>query len=111
LAISEEFGLEPGAFPSSLLVASLKELGFDLVLDVNTAADLTIMEEGTELLHRLKARQERSKEYGAVTFGQGKQGPAPMPLFTSCCPGWLNFIEKSEPELAPYISTCKSVSC
>jgi iron only hydrogenase large subunit-like protein len=111
LALPEEFGLAPGAFSSSSIVASLKELGFDLVLDVNTAADLTIMEEGNELLQRLQARQERSKEEGAVTFGQGDPGPAPMPLFTSCCPGWMTFIEKSEPELAPYISTCKSVSC
>jgi NADP-reducing hydrogenase subunit HndD len=110
LALPEEFGLAPGAFPSSKLVASLKELGFDLVLDVNTAADLTIMEEGTELLHRLQARQEHSKDEGPIAFGQGDPGSAPMPLFTSCCPGWMNFIEKSEPELAPYISTCKSVS-
>lgn len=86
------------------MVASLKELGFDLVLDTNTAADITIVEEGTELLHRLEALQEQQD----AAFAQGDPGPAPMPLFTSCCPGWMNYVEKSEPDLAPYLSTCKS---
>ena len=81
-------------------MAALKKLGFDLVLDTNTAADLCIMEEGTELLHRLKAKAELKP------FGEG--GRNALPMFTSCCPGWLQLIEKSEPELAPYVSSCKS---
>lgn len=100
IAFSEVFGQEPGAFKSDLLVASLKEIGFDLVLDTNTAADLTICEEGQELLERILAREE-AKETGEI--------PAkPLPLFTSCCPGWMNLVKNSAPELSPYISTCKS---
>jgi len=90
ISISEEFGLEPGEISPEQLVAALKELGFDLVLDTNTAADLTILEEGTELLHRLRDKDSA------------------LPLMTSCCPGWLTYVEKSDPDLAPYISTCKS---
>jgi NADP-reducing hydrogenase subunit HndD len=104
VSISEEFGLEAGAFSPGLLVAALKNLGFDLVLDTNTAADLTICEEGTELLRRLEARKGKPD----VSFGGDSPDPEPLPLFTSCCPGWMNFIEKGAPELAPYISTCKS---
>lgn len=103
VAISEEFGLEPGQFTPGQLVASLKRLGFDLVLDTNTAADITICEEGTELWARLQARDKNQ-----VSFGKGDPAPQPLPLFTSCCPGWMLYIEKSEPELSPYISSCKS---
>jgi iron only hydrogenase large subunit-like protein len=85
VAISEEFGLGPGAFSSGILVAALKELGFDLVLDTNTAADICICEEGTELLHRIVEQQKRAK---TLKFGEDKPGPEPLPLFTSCCPGW-----------------------
>lgn len=100
IAFSEVFGKEPGAFQADLLVASLKEIGFDLVLDTNTAADLTICEEGQELLERILARED-AKETGEI--------PAkPLPLFTSCCPGWMKLVQKSAPELTPYISTCKS---
>lgn len=111
VAIPEEFGMEPGSLPTGKLVAALKKLGFDLVLDTNTAADLTIMEEGTELLQRLKARAERFRETNAgdsASFGHGDAGPEPLPLFTSCCPGWLTALEKMDPELAPYVSSCKS---
>jgi iron-only hydrogenase group A len=95
--LSEEFGKEPGTYSSGHLVAALKALGFDLVLDTNTAADLTVCEEATELIQRINAaRQPQS-------FSS-----KPLPLFTSCCPGWMNLVEKSYPELAPYISTCKS---
>jgi len=100
IAFSEVFGKEPGAFKADLLVSSLKAIGFDLVLDTNTAADLTICEEGQELLERIMAREE-AKETGEI--------PAkPLPLFTSCCPGWMKLVQKSAPELNPYISTCKS---
>lgn len=100
IAFSEVFGKEPGAFKADLLVASLKEIGFDLVLDTNTAADLTICEEGQELLERILARQE-AQETGTIP-------EKPLPLFTSCCPGWMRLVQKSAPELSPYVSTCKS---
>lgn len=100
VAFSEAFGKEPGAFKADLLVSSLKELGFDLVLDTNMAADLTICEEGNELLERILAR-ERAKE-------TDESAVESLPLFTSCCPGWMQLVKKSAPDLFPYISTCKS---
>ena len=101
ISFPEIYGEEPGSFDTGQLVASLKELGFDFVLDTNTAADLTICEEGTELLHRIMARQAlKEKESG--------RDAEPLPLFTSCCPGWMSMVAKSAPELIPYISTCKS---
>lgn len=100
VGIGEDFGLEPIDVTSGHLVAGLKKLGFDLVLDTNSAADLTIMEKGTELLQCLSKKLDgRDPEV---------PGSHPMPLFTSCCPGWMNLVEKSNPELAAYISTCKS---
>ena len=102
ISFPEMYGEEPGSFNTGQLVASLKELGFDIVLDTNTAADLTICEEGTELLHRIMARQKLKKE------GGGEHDAEPLPLFTSCCPGWMSMVAKSAPELIPYISTCKS---
>ena len=103
ISFPELFQEEPGAYEPGLLVASLKELGFDIVLDTNTAADLTICEEGTELLHRVMAQQK-------IKNGETEGGDVqePLPLFTSCCPGWMTMVEKSAPELIPYISTCKS---
>eukprot|EP00977_Amphora_coffeiformis_P022727 scaffold11394_cov183-Amphora_coffeaeformis.AAC.12 len=106
VGIGEEFGLDPHEITPGQLVASLKKLGFDAVLDTNTAADLTIMEEGTELLQRIQKKMMDDK--ADVPFGQAKPGSKPMPLFTSCCPGWMCLVEKSNPELAAYISTCKS---
>ena len=79
VGLPEEFGLLPGDLSPGQMVACLKELGFDLVLDTNTAADLTIMEEGTELLHRIQARLDDPKIAEENTW----------PLFTSCCPGML----------------------
>ncbi len=111
VAISEAFGLPPGTISAGQLVAALKELGFDLVLDTNTGADLTICEEGTELLHRLEAQQAeycRKKQIEKGGEGEAELRATSMPLFTSCCPGWMQFVEKRAPELAPYISSCKS---
>ena len=109
VGIGEEFGLDPAGIAPGQLVAALKELGFDLVLDTNSAADLTIMEEGTELLQRLSKKLESDKnDEPQVPFGWAAPGSQPLPLFTSCCPGWMNLVEKSYPELAPYVSTCKS---
>ena len=101
ISFPEMYGEEPGTFDTGQLIASLKKLGFDIVLDTNTAADLTICEEGTELLNRVMARQN-SKEEG------GDSDAKPLPLFTSCCPGWMSMVAKSAPELIPYISSCKS---
>ena len=82
-------------------MGALQKLGFDLVLDMNTSADMTICEEATELLHRIQTRLNQSEK--------DPNGHQPhMPLFSSCCPGWLNFVEKFEPDLAKDISTCKS---
>uniref|UniRef100_A0A7S3KY15 Iron hydrogenase small subunit domain-containing protein n=2 Tax=Amphora coffeiformis TaxID=265554 RepID=A0A7S3KY15_9STRA len=102
VCFSEEFGYAPGAFPPGLLVGALKKLGFDMVLDMNTSADMTICEEATELLHRIQTRLNENDS------DNNDDEQHRMPLFSSCCPGWLNFVEKFEPELAKDISTCKS---
>ena len=87
--LGECFGMPIGTNVEGKLVASLRRLGFDQVFDVDTAADVTIMEEGTELLHRLK-------EGG------------PLPLITSCSPGWIKFCEHYYPEFVDNLSSCKS---
>ncbi|MGD8526684.1 MAG: [FeFe] hydrogenase, group A, partial [Thioalkalispiraceae bacterium] len=89
VAISEEFGMKPGTVSTGRMINALRQLGFDYVFDTNFAADLTIMEEGTELVTRLK-HQER------------------LPLFTSCCPGWVNWAEINRPDILPHLSTTKS---
>lgn len=88
-AIGEEFGLPIGTRCTGKLAASLKELGFDGVFDTDTAADVTIMEEGTELIQRLK---------------EGKN----LPIITSCSPGWVKFCEHEFPEFLDNLSTAKS---
>ncbi|EFJ50358.1 iron hydrogenase [Volvox carteri f. nagariensis] len=97
VAISESFGLAPGATTPGQLAESLRCLGFDMVFDTLYGADLTIMEEGTELLSRLQAQLEAHPH-----------SEEPLPMFTSCCPGWIALLEKSYPELIPYVSSCKS---
>lgn len=94
-ALGECFGYEPGTRVTGKMAAALRRLGFDAVFDTNFAADLTIMEEGTELLMRLKR---------AVAGGE----KVALPLFTSCSPGWINFAEFYYPQFLPNISTCKS---
>ena len=89
VAISEEFGMKPGTVSTGRMINALKQLGFDYVFDTNFAADLTIMEEGTELIARLKNKNH-------------------IPLFTSCCPGWVNWVEINRPDLLPHLSTTKS---
>lgn len=96
VSIGEEFGLPPGTLCTGKLVAALKLLGFDYVFDVVSAADVTIMEEGTELIHRLRDTMK------------GKPDAAPLPMFTSCCPGWVEWIEKCAPDLIPYLSSAMS---
>lgn len=94
-ALGEEFGLEPGTLVTGKMVSALRKLGFDYVFDTDFAADLTIMEEGTELLHRLSKHLNGDKD-------------ANLPILTSCCPGWVNFFEHHFPELKDIPSTAKS---
>lgn len=94
-ALGEEFGMKPGTLVTGKLVAALKELGFDYVFDTDFAADLTIMEEGTELLNRLGRFLKGDKD-------------ANIPILTSCCPGWVNFFEHNFPDLKDVPSTAKS---
>ncbi len=94
-ALGECFGYAPGTLVTGKMTAALRGLGFDGVFDTNFSADLTIMEEGTELLTRLKK---------ALVDGES----VPLPLFTSCSPGWINFAEYYYPQFLPNLSTCKS---
>ncbi|NBK99967.1 MAG: iron hydrogenase, partial [Erysipelotrichia bacterium] len=89
VALGEEFGYEPGSFKEKEMVAALRKLGADFVFDTTFAADLTIMEEASELIHRISNK-------------------GVLPQFTSCCPGWVRFAEVYYPELLPNISTSKS---
>jgi len=89
VSIGEEMGLEPGAVTTGQLVAALRRLGFDKVFDTDFSADLTIIEEGHELLERL-------------------QSGGTLPMITSCSPGWIKYIEHFYPDLLAHLSTCKS---
>jgi len=88
-ALGEEFGYPIGTAVTGKMVSALKRLGFDKVYDTVFGADLTIMEEGHELLHRI--------ENNGV-----------LPMITSCSPGWINYCEFNHPELLPNLSSCKS---
>lgn len=88
-ALGEEFGNPIGTDVTGKMVTALRMLGFDRVFDTNTGADLTIMEEGTELIDRIR-------------------GGGVLPLITSCSPGWVKFCEHNFPEMIPNLSTCKS---
>ena len=94
VALGEEFGMEPGTIVTGKMAAALRRMGFDYVFDTDWSADLTIMEEGTELLHRV----------GKVLNGE----KAVLPQFTSCCPAWITFAEKNFPDLLDNLSTAKS---
>ena len=89
-ALGEEFGMADGTFVEGKMVALLRALGVSYVLDTNFAADLTIVEEASELIRRVT------------------KGTAPLPQFTSCCPAWIKFTETYYPELIPNLSTAKS---
>lgn len=93
--IGEAFGLQAGTPVTGQLNTALKRIGFDKVFDTNFTADLTIMEEGTELLLRLKSAIVEKK-------------PVALPQLTSCCPAWIKFIEHVAPDCLKYLSTCKS---
>ena len=89
VSIGEEFGEATGGEWTGKLVTALRNLGFDRVFDTDFTADLTIIEEGHELLHRVK------------TGGT-------LPMMTSCCPGWINYAEQHYPDMLGHLSTCKS---
>lgn len=89
VTLAEEFGLKPGTDICGIMTAALRQLGFDRVFDTSFSADLTIMEEGSELVKRL------------TTGGQ-------LPMMTSCSPGWIKFVEQYYPDFLPNLSTCKS---
>jgi NADH-quinone oxidoreductase subunit G/NADP-reducing hydrogenase subunit HndD len=89
VALGELFDMEPGTIVTGKLVTALKRMGFDAVFDTDFGADLTIMEEASELIYRLKNNKT-------------------LPMLTSCCPAWVKFIEHQFPELLEIPSTCKS---
>jgi iron-only hydrogenase group A len=89
VSLAEEFGMETGKDINGIMNAALRKIGFDKVFDTSFSADLTIMEESAELIHRI------------VNGGV-------LPMITSCCPGWVKFAEEFYPEFLPHLSTCKS---
>lgn len=89
VSIGEEFGIASGVNCEGQLISALKKMGADIVVDTNFTADLVIMEEGTEFLRRFTEKDN-------------------LPMFTSCCPGWVNYIEKNNPDLLPHLSSTKS---
>lgn len=94
-ALGEEFGNKPGTLVTGKMVAALRRLGFDYVFDTDFAADLTIMEEGTELLRRLNGYLKGDKS-------------VKLPILTSCCPAWVNFFEHQFPDMLDIPSTARS---
>lgn len=94
-ALGEMFGMEAGTLVTGKMAASLRSLGFDYVFDTDFAADLTIMEEGTEMLSRLQRHIDGDKD-------------VKLPILTSCCPAWVNFLEKQFPEFNDIPSTSRS---
>lgn len=90
VALGEAFGLPPGTVLTKKIYTALRRLGFDVIFDTNFAADLTILEEGTEFVHRF------TKE------------PQKLPLITSCCPAWVDYMEKYYDDMIPHFSTAKS---
>lgn len=96
IGLGEELGFDPGERVTGKMVAALKRLGFDTVLDTDFTADLTIVEEGTELLSRLKR---------AIV---DKDPTIKLPMATSCSPGWIKYIEHMYPQFLDHLSTCKS---
>jgi ferredoxin hydrogenase large subunit len=92
--LGECFGKPTGTYVGGQMHAALRQLGFNYIWDNEFTADVTIMEEGTELIQRVKE--------------QGQKDARPLPQFTSCCPGWVKFAETFYPDLLPNMSSCKS---
>ena len=91
VALGEAFDMEPGELSTGKIYAALRRLGFDVVFDTNFGADLTVMEEGTEFVERLS-----------------DDNHGPLPQITTCCPSWVDYMEKFYPEMIPHFSTAKS---
>lgn len=89
VTLAEEFGMKPGADINGVMVAALRALGFDRVFDTSFSADLTILEEASELVERIRRG-------------------GPLPMMTSCSPGWIKYVEQFHPDLLGHLSTCKS---
>jgi NADH-quinone oxidoreductase subunit G len=89
VAVGERFGIPAGENAMGKLVAALRRMGFDEIYDTNFGADITVMEESKELVERLQKGEN-------------------LPLFTSCCPGWVKFLEKRHPDMVEHLSTCRS---
>lgn len=89
VSLAEEFGMEPGADINGIMNAAIRKMGFDYVFDTTFGADLTIIEEASELIERIKTNQ-------------------PLPMITSCCPGWIKYAEEFVPDFIPNLSSCKS---
>lgn len=89
VALGEEFGLDKSENVMPLIVAAMRKIGFDEVYDTSFTADLTVIEETNEFIKKLEKDEK-------------------LPLFTSCCPGWVTYVENKHPELMPQVSTCKS---
>jgi NADH-quinone oxidoreductase subunit G len=90
IAVGEEFGIKPGQNVMEKIAAAMRRLGFDYIYDTSVGADLTVIEESKEFLKKLES------------------GDNKIPLFTSCCPAWVRYVETKHPELMPYVSSCKS---
>ena len=89
VALGEEFDMPIGTNVTGKMVTALKRLGFNKIFDTNTAADFTIMEEAYEFIERFKENDN-------------------LPMMTSCCPGWIRYIEMNYPDMLPHLSSCKS---
>lgn len=111
-ALGEEFGYEPGNCVTGQMASALKEMNFNYVFDTNFAADLTILEEGTELLKRLTQYFYKNglidkKQLAKTGFSEPEETPT-LPMITSCSPGWINYIEHFYPDQLDNLSSCKS---
>lgn len=111
-ALGEEFGLEPGTLVTGKMVSALHRLGFQTVFDTNFTADLTILEEGYELLSRLAAlakKQGKLEDPQLAALHLSSHLPDPvLPMVTSCSPGWIKYAEHFFGDLLAHLSTCKS---
>jgi NADH-quinone oxidoreductase subunit G/NADP-reducing hydrogenase subunit HndD len=89
VTLGEEFGVKPGSDIAGIMTSAFRKLGFDRVFETSFTADLTIMEEASELVHRI-------------------QTGGPLPMLTSCSPGWVKYVEQQYPDFLPNVSSCKS---
>lgn len=111
VALGEEFGYEAGTLVTGKMTTALRDMGFDYVFDTNFAADLTIIEEGTEFLNRIVEmlyKQGAIEEDKITELGLHKNANATLPMITSCSPGWVKYIEHYFPEQLDNVSSCKS---